>query len=179
MARILRTAPRRRPGRTYAKIETRTRTVRGHKVRQPTAPRFYYDAERGSFYAVPRRGIAGRRLDIRALMLSDSTFVRSNFTLPATYDVRYRGASIRWDIRTAPPARLRENVKTGYSEITPGRAVVVDDDELAALAERWPGYGPWANWTRGRFPKIERWLFLRKDARHWFWVKVGENKGSP
>jgi hypothetical protein len=160
-------------------VEYRTRTIRGRKVRQPTAARFYYDTERGSFYAVPRRGLAGRKLDVRALLLSDSTFVRSNFTLPAGYDVRYRGQSIRWDIRAMPPARLRESVRTEYSDIVPVSTIVVGDDELAALAERYPGYEPWATWTRGKFPKLEQWLFLRRDARHWFWVKVGENKGSP
>ena len=191
MARVYRTRPRKltteHPERTYAKGEGRTRTRRARTgkgqvhYRTFRAPQFYYQNPPGSFYSVAARDRPVTRLDVRALLLSQSAFVRSNFTLPASYDVRYRGTSLRWDIRAMPPARLQERQRGAYSLIEPQRSVTISDEARQALDEKHPGYEPWAQWEapagRGEAPEVS--VFLRRDARHWFWVRVTKDGGSP
>lgn len=186
MARLLRTHPKREPNRLYSKIEHRTRYRRArgsHKGRVKEhwqrVQQFYLDTDRDTFYRVPGRDKPTRRLDVRGLMLGESKFIRANFALQDNYSVTFNGHKLAWDMRTFPPESLRERQRTWASEVKPQRNLIISDEERERLADRFPDYEPWAMWQRKTAKGPVTYIFLRRDAKHWFWVLAGETRGTP
>jgi hypothetical protein len=112
-------------------------------------------------------------------MLGESKFIRANFALQDNYSVTFNGHKLAWDMRTFPPESLRERQRTWASEVKPQRNLIISDEERERLAERFPDYEPWAMWQRETAKGPVTYIFLRRDAKHWFWVLAGETRGTP